>query len=146
MGDIEKFTDAVTWSQKIKLVDDPNIVPVIKGRLDYQVCDDRGCRPLKAEFSYSTAGSAAVVPVGGEDQPGTPKAAPDSETRVAPETDGRTISVSKGFSRSFPRRSSPGWRCDDPLRLSHGPDHGQLFRSNPRLTSPPGHDGVRLLH
>lgn len=84
MGDVEKYTDAVVWTQKIKLSDDPKVTPVIKGRLDYQVCDDRGCRPLNAEFEFSPtadeSGSAPPAPVAGgsAEKPATSPAAPEA--------------------------------------------------------------------
>lgn len=62
-SDVEKFTDAVTWTQKIRLSSDPSRKPLVKGRLDYQVCDDHNCRMLKENFEFSpVAGGVPAAP------------------------------------------------------------------------------------
>ncbi|MCA9093011.1 MAG: hypothetical protein KDA68_05965 [Planctomycetaceae bacterium] len=85
MEDVEKYTDAVTWTQKLKLTDDPNVTPLIKGRLDYQVCDDRGCRMLKETFEISPlAADSAVVPVNAERPDTKAPSKPEPATKATP--------------------------------------------------------------
>lgn len=90
-ADVEKYTDAVTWTQKFKISTDESVTPLIKGRLDYQVCDDRACRILKEEFEFkplaeTTQTSAEVpTPLTPRDTPAVTPPQPDTpELKSAP--------------------------------------------------------------
>lgn len=59
---IEKYAKAVTWTKQYRM--QPGVTSAhLKGILNYQVCDDGGCRLLKHAFDITVPNEAGTVPV-----------------------------------------------------------------------------------